>query len=142
MAKIDFACPHCGQKLNGPEEMAGQVVDCPVCNKRFHIPGGVIEIGSQRPPSPPPGNQGPVSCGPFYFPRNPAAIWSYYLGVASFLFCFFAGIPALITGICGLVHARHHPEGRGVGHSIFGIVMGGVSIVVMLALIITVIVNN
>jgi len=43
MADIDFNCPHCGQNLNGPEEMAGESIDCPVCNKSFEIPGGIIE---------------------------------------------------------------------------------------------------
>jgi len=44
MADIDFNCPHCGQNLNGPEEMAGQSIDCPVCGKSFQIPGGIIEV--------------------------------------------------------------------------------------------------
>jgi len=44
MADIDFNCPHCGQNLNGPEEMAGQSIDCPVCSKNFQIPGGIIEV--------------------------------------------------------------------------------------------------
>ena len=54
MAQIDFTCPHCGQELNGSDDMAGQVVDCPVCNKSFQIPGGLIETEIQRPPYPPP----------------------------------------------------------------------------------------
>ena len=44
MADINFNCPHCGQNLNGPDEMAGQVIDCPVCQKSFQIPGGIIEV--------------------------------------------------------------------------------------------------
>ena len=43
MADINFDCPHCGQNLNGPEDMAGQTIDCPVCQKSFQIPGGIIE---------------------------------------------------------------------------------------------------
>lgn len=43
MADINFSCPHCGQDLNGSEEMAGQTIECPVCNKSFQIPGGLIE---------------------------------------------------------------------------------------------------
>lgn len=59
MAEIDFNCPHCGQNLNGPEEMAGQTIDCPVCQKSFQIPGGIIEVPKEklappgRPPRPP-----------------------------------------------------------------------------------------
>ena len=44
MADINFNCTHCGQNLNGPEEMAGETIECPVCQKDFQIPGGIIEI--------------------------------------------------------------------------------------------------
>lgn len=56
MADIDFNCPYCGQNLNGPEEMAGETIDCPVCNKSFQIPGGIIEVPKSQmaPPSSPP----------------------------------------------------------------------------------------
>ena len=55
MADITFNCPHCGQNLNGPEEMAGQTIDCPVCQKSFQIPGGLIEVPKSHlaPPSRP-----------------------------------------------------------------------------------------
>lgn len=55
MADIDFNCPHCGQNLNGPEEMAGQTIECPVCQKSFQIPGGIIEVPKSKlaPPSRP-----------------------------------------------------------------------------------------
>ena len=57
MADINFNCPHCGQNLNGPEEMAGETVDCPVCHKPFQIPGGIIEVpkGKLTPPTRPAG---------------------------------------------------------------------------------------
>lgn len=57
MADINFDCPHCGQNLNGPEDMAGQTIDCPVCQKSFQIPGGIIEVpkGQMAPPSRPSG---------------------------------------------------------------------------------------
>lgn len=55
MADINFNCPHCGQNLNGPEDMAGQTIECPVCQKGFQIPGGIIEVpkGQMAPPSRP-----------------------------------------------------------------------------------------
>ena len=55
MADINFDCPHCGQNLNGPEDMAGQTIDCPVCQKAFQIPGGIIEVPKSQlaPPSRP-----------------------------------------------------------------------------------------
>lgn len=55
MTDIEFTCPHCGQNLNGPDELAGQTIDCPVCQKSFEIPGGIIEVPpSQMAPAPPP----------------------------------------------------------------------------------------
>ncbi len=55
MADINFNCPHCSQNLNGPEEMAGQTIECPVCQKEFQIPGGLIEVpkSTLAPPSRP-----------------------------------------------------------------------------------------
>lgn len=53
MADIDFICPHCRQNLNGPEEMAGQTIACPVCQKEFQIPGGIIEVPKSRLAPPP-----------------------------------------------------------------------------------------
>ena len=53
MADINFNCPHCGQNLNGPEEMAGQTIECPVCQKEFQIPGGIIEVPKSQLAPPP-----------------------------------------------------------------------------------------
>ena len=53
MADIDFVCPHCRQNLNGSEEMAGQTIECPVCQKEFQIPGGIIEVPKTKLAPPP-----------------------------------------------------------------------------------------
>ena len=55
MADINFNCPHCNQNLTGPEELAGQTIECPVCQKEFQIPGGIIEVpkSALAPPSRP-----------------------------------------------------------------------------------------
>jgi hypothetical protein len=55
MADINFDCPHCGQNLNGPEEVVGETIECPVCKKSFQIPGGIIEVPKSQlaPPSRP-----------------------------------------------------------------------------------------
>jgi hypothetical protein len=58
MNEIDFDCPHCGQNLSGPEDLAGQTIDCPVCNKSFVIPGGLTEI------PPPPAPEEPAAPAP------------------------------------------------------------------------------
>lgn len=53
MNEISFDCPHCGQNLSGPEDLAGQTIDCPVCNQSFVIPGGLMEMPATPPPPPP-----------------------------------------------------------------------------------------
>jgi hypothetical protein len=70
MAEINFNCPHCGQDLTGPEEMAGETIDCPVCEKSFQIPGGIIELpDSQLAPPPRPAAPAPA---PAPAPDEPA----------------------------------------------------------------------
>lgn len=65
MADINFNCPHCGQNLNGPEEMAGETIECPVCQKNFQIPGGLIEVPKDKlaPPGRPSAPATPAQSG-------------------------------------------------------------------------------
>lgn len=37
---MKFACPHCDQRIQTDEELAGRVVDCPNCGSEITIPGG------------------------------------------------------------------------------------------------------
>ncbi|NLB65128.1 MAG: hypothetical protein GX803_01485 [Lentisphaerae bacterium] len=48
MAEMSFKCPHCGQDLHGPEDLAGQFIDCPSCEKNFEVPGGIIEVPREQ----------------------------------------------------------------------------------------------
>ena len=61
--------------------------------------------------------------------RNGMALAAYYCGVFSFIPCFGAilGPLALIFGFIGLGRANKHPEAKGKGHSIAGIVCGGLT---------------
>ena len=38
MADFKFNCPHCRQPLEAPDEMLGQIIDCPSCNRRIQLP--------------------------------------------------------------------------------------------------------
>ena len=38
MADIRFSCPGCGQVLEAPPEMVGELVECPSCQQQFSIP--------------------------------------------------------------------------------------------------------
>jgi predicted RNA-binding Zn-ribbon protein involved in translation (DUF1610 family) len=39
MADIEFNCPSCNLVLAAPEDMAGQLVECPECNNQMTVPG-------------------------------------------------------------------------------------------------------
>ena len=41
MPEISFNCPICQQLLEAPEEMTGQVIECPACQKEITIPAAV-----------------------------------------------------------------------------------------------------
>jgi hypothetical protein len=61
--------------------------------------------------------------------RNGMALAAYYCGVFSFIPCFglILGPLALTFGFIGLGKANRHPEAKGKGHSIAGIVCGGLT---------------
>lgn len=44
MADINFDCPGCGQNLDAPVEMAGEVITCPACQGEIVVPGGIMEM--------------------------------------------------------------------------------------------------
>ena len=76
-----------------------------------------------------------VSDNCFFIPKNSAAIWAYYLGLASVFFCLFSGIPALIMGIQGLKAAKAQPELKGEVHAWVGIICGILSVVFFILII-------
>ncbi len=61
--------------------------------------------------------------------RNGMALAAYYCGVFSFIPCFggVLGPLAVVFGFIGLGKAKAHPEAKGKGHSIAGIVCGGLT---------------
>jgi hypothetical protein len=48
---MNLLCPNCQKMLTVPEEFAGQMMKCPLCNGTFTVPG---LPGSAAPPLPPP----------------------------------------------------------------------------------------
>ena len=56
MSDIKFACPHCGQHLEAPVDMAGQLIDCPSCSRPIEVritpPQTVDPQLSQQSPQP------------------------------------------------------------------------------------------
>ncbi|MFW6108781.1 MAG: DUF4190 domain-containing protein [bacterium] len=58
--------------------------------------------------------------------RNAHALAAYYLGVFALIPCagLILGVLAVIFGVLGLRAARAHPETKGRGHAIAGLVLG------------------
>ena len=38
MNEVKFTCPSCKQPLESPPDLAGQLIDCPACNKSIEVP--------------------------------------------------------------------------------------------------------
>jgi hypothetical protein len=70
--------------------------------------------------------EGPDAVETFIPYKNPKGLLAYYLGLFSFVPCLglVLGPAGLILGIMGLNYSRAHPEARGAGHAIAGIVLG------------------
>lgn len=47
---MNLLCPNCQKMLTVPEEFAGQLMKCPLCNGTFTVPG----LAGAAPPAPPP----------------------------------------------------------------------------------------
>ena len=45
MSDVTFNCPHCQQKIECPEEMAGTTADCPSCQNALEIPNKTNPAG-------------------------------------------------------------------------------------------------
>lgn len=95
---IDFFCPYCTQKLNGPADLAGQTVTCPVCNKSFEIPAGIITTNTTI-SQPFPSFVTPLNGEELLSVTRPS--WLYFLGK------YILGFLSLLIGIvCGVIGNR------------------------------------
>ena len=103
-------CSKCGQQNPGSND------NCQHCDAVLHKPA---------PPAPPAGDDGPM--GGLIPYRNAQALWAYYLGIFSLIPCLGIplGISAFILGILGLKYSKTHPQAKGKGHALTGIILGG-----------------
>lgn len=45
---IDFLCPFCQQIIEAPSDMAGEIVDCPGCNRQITVPSPKPEVAKPQ----------------------------------------------------------------------------------------------
>lgn len=60
LGDVTFECPACGQRLEAPQDMAGERIDCPACQAVIHVPSALPQ---SRVPSKAPAPVGCAACG-------------------------------------------------------------------------------
>lgn len=65
MPDIKFKCRHCNQSIEAPEDMRGEMLDCPACTGRIIVPDPIADAAKPK--------QRPVSQPPFPPPRSPTS---------------------------------------------------------------------
>jgi len=91
----------------------------------------------QSPQYPPPAEGDATSVVIPY--KNMPALLAYYLGILSLVCCLFAvpfGIVPLVLGIVGLQRRAANPAIHGTAHAWIGIVLGGLNVVLCLAVLV------
>lgn len=99
-------CRRCGK------EVAADAAFCPSCGMKI-------------------GRSCHVSSGlGFFLPKNAAALWAYYLGIASLLppIGILTCVPAFVMGVIGVRRAMLRPELKGGIHAWTGIVLGALAL--------------
>jgi len=147
-----IACPHCGTRLEAPDDILGQQVVCGRCGRAFAAerlppapgPAAIQEAppSAERKPAPPPvpppvaGTPGgppgfaqPVGVG-YSQPLKSSgyAVASLVLGIASIPTCFCLGLPSIVCGILAVVfhkNAMRDVEAGVVSPSSAGMAKGG-----------------
>ncbi len=54
MPNVHFKCIHCGEALEAPGEMLGQLLDCPVCGETVEAQKAPVSLPAPPPPLPRP----------------------------------------------------------------------------------------
>jgi Domain of unknown function (DUF4190) len=126
---IPFTCPHCGRQTNVAEEYIGQSGPCGGCGQTVTI------LAPGMAPKPASGRLGDDPLLRMVLPvgRSVWAIAAGYAGLFSVLF--FCAPISLILGIVAIYDLRKHPEKHGWGRAIFGLVMGLIFTLGMLAML-------
>jgi hypothetical protein len=137
---IRFSCP-CGKSLSARDEYAGETTRCPDCDHELTIPGGEgVQAGPVARDSGDEGVRRSRRGRDDASDERPAApktsgmaITSLILGIVALIPCsVFTGLPAIILGgICLGAIGRSRGRIKGKGLAITGIILGGLSILLL-----------
>lgn len=126
---IPFTCPHCGRQTNVADQYVGQTGPCSGCGQSVTI----LAPGAE--PKPTGAGIGDDALLRMMIPvgRSGWAIAAGYAGLFSLLFV--CAPISLILGIIAIVDLRKHPEKHGWGRAIFGLVMGAIFSLILVAML-------
>ncbi|MGA2866392.1 MAG: DUF4190 domain-containing protein [Verrucomicrobiota bacterium] len=138
---MKFACPACGQHLEGDAGYGGLTLNCPACNRPFTVPGAAPRPAYSWPAStsarapaaaaaPPARAAAPIA--PLK-PAAPLAIWSFALSVASLVIGPLGFIPGIICGHLAKRAMRRDPGLAGRGLATAGLAVGYTFLLLFLA---------
>jgi hypothetical protein len=90
----------------------------------------------KSPPPPPPSTRGvPITALPPQAGTNQMSVWAMVLGILGVLCCQVLGPVAIVLGAVSFSQLKSHPELKGRGFAITGIVLGIVSLLMVVAFI-------
>lgn len=87
---MELLCPSCQQRLSIPDQYAGQLMKCPLCNNTFTAPSlqtiPAAPAAASPPPAPPPPPPAPAPPPPAPAPLGPAQLPAIMEGIAPLSF--------------------------------------------------------
>ena len=110
MSDIKFTCLKCKQSLEAPEDMMGQLIDCPSCGQTLEVPkrNPTLNRPSPRPQTHPPHSSPRF---PIVINASPRALYAYYVRTGTAFLC------GLL--LCILLTSKFGSEPGGIAFIVF-----------------------
>lgn len=132
---MKFACPNCGQHLDGDVAYVGRTLNCPTCSTAFTVTASTaVAVARAAPPAAPPAAA--VARTPLRSRTTPLAVWSLVLSVLSLVLGPLGSIPGIICGHLAKRAIRRNPSLQGSGLATAGVVLGYFFLLAFLATVV------
>jgi len=121
-------------RVNGQTKV--QPADSTEWKMMAELPEFAALLPKMPPPPPPPMRTIPITPLPPQPGTNQMAVWAMVLGILAVLCCQILGPVAIVLGAVSLSQLKSHPELKGRGFAITGIVLGVVSLLMVIVAIV------